>query len=194
MGDPRKQRKKYETSKFPWRTDVLQEELKLLGQFGLRNKRELWRHKTMLSRFRGIARSLLGMSSEERKRQEEQLLGRLTRLGILPKKAALDDVLDLALEDVLERRLQTLVFRKGLAKSMYQARQLITHGHVAIKGGRVSSPSYLVMKDEEAKLAYTPTSLLSKPDHPLRESFAGVAETKPEVAKRLRRKPDEQKR
>ncbi|NIM97902.1 MAG: 30S ribosomal protein S4, partial [candidate division Zixibacteria bacterium] len=78
----------------------------------------------MLSRFRGIARSLLGMSSEERKRQEEQLLGRLTRLGILPKKAALDDVLDLALEGVLERRLQTLVFRKGLAKSMYQARQL----------------------------------------------------------------------
>ncbi|MDH5713837.1 MAG: 30S ribosomal protein S4, partial [Candidatus Bathyarchaeota archaeon] len=96
MGDPKKQRKKYETPKFPWRTDVLQEELKMLGQYGLRNKKELWRHKTMLSRFRGIARSLLGMSSEERKRQEEQLLGRLTRLGILPKKAELDDVLDLA--------------------------------------------------------------------------------------------------
>lgn len=185
MGDPRKQRKKYETSKFPWRTDVLQGELKLLGQFGLRNKRELWRHKTMLSRFRGIARSLLGMSSEERKRQEEQLLGRLTRLGILPKKAALDDVLDLAMEDVLERRLQTLVFRKGLAKSMNQARQLITHGHVAIKSRRVSSPSYLVMKDEEAKIAYAPTSPLSKLDHPLRESFAGAAEMKPEVAREV---------
>jgi small subunit ribosomal protein S4 len=181
VGDPKKQRKKYETAKFPWRIDVLEEELKLLGQYGLRNKRELWRHKTMLSRFRGIARSLLGVSSEERKRQEEQLLGRLTRLGVLPKKAALDDVLDLALEDVLERRLQTLVFRKGLAKSMYQARQLITHGHVAIKGRRVSSPSYLVMKDEEAKIAYAPTSSLSNPDHPLRESFAGAAEMKPEA-------------
>jgi len=181
VGDPKKQRKKYETPNFPWQTDVLQEELKLLGQYGLRNKRELWRHKTMLSRFRGIARSLLGMSSEERKRQEEQLLDRLTCLGILPEKAALDDVLDLALENVLERRFQTLVFRRGLAKSIYQARQFITHGHVAINGRRVSSPSYLVMKKEEEKIAYAPTSPLSNPDHPLRESFAGAAEMKTEA-------------
>jgi len=188
VGDPKKQRKKYETPKFPWRTDVLQEELKMLGQYGLRNKKELWRHKTMLSRFRGIARSLLGMSSEERKRQEEQLLGRLTRLGILPKKAELDDVLDLALEDVLERRLQTLVFRKGMAKSMYQGRQLITHGHVAVKGRRVSSPSYLVMEDEEAKIAYAPASPLSNPDHSLRESLAGAAEMKPETKREVEEK------
>lgn len=193
MGDPRKQRRKYETPKFPWGTDVLQEELKMLGQYGLRNKRELWRHKTTVSRFRGIARSLLGVSSEGRKRQEEQLLGRLTRLGILSEKAELDDVLDLALDAVLERRLQTLVFRKGLAKSMFQARQLITHGHVAIEGRRVSSPSYLVMKDEEAYIGYAPTSPLSDPGHPLRESFASVAETKPKVKEKLRRKPDEPK-
>lgn len=181
MGDPKKQRKKYETPKFPWRIDVLEDELKLLGQYGLRNKKELWRHKTMLSRFREIARSLLGMSSEERKRLEKQLLGRLARLGIIPKKAALNDVLDLALENILERRLQTFVFRTGLAKSMYQARQIITHGHIAIKDRRVSSPSYLVMKDEEAKIVYAPTSPLLNPDHPLRESFAGAAETKPET-------------
>lgn len=185
MGDPKKQRKKYETTKFPWRIDVLQEELKVLGQYGLRNKRELWRHKTLLSRFRGIARSLLGMSSKERRKQEKQLLGRLNRLGILPQKAVLDDVLDLTLENVLERRLQTLVFRKGLAKSVYQARQFITHGHVAIEGRRVSSPSYLVMRDEEAKIAYAPTSPLSTPDHPLRESLGSAVETKPEVAEEV---------
>ncbi len=181
MGDPRKQRKKYETPKFPWRSDVLQEELKLLGQYGLRNKKELWRHKTMLSRFRGIARSLLGMSADERKRREEQLLGRLTRLGILDKKAALDDVLDLTLENLLERRLQTLVFRKGLAKSMYQARQLITHGHVGIRARRVSSPGYLVMGDEEAEITYAPSSPLSNLGHPLRESLAGAAEMMPQM-------------
>jgi len=182
MGDPKKQRKKYETRKFPWQTDVLQEELKLLGQYGLRNKRELWRQKTMLSKFRGIARSLLGMSSEERREQEKQLLGRLSRLGVLPQKAVLDDVLDLTVEDVLERRLQTLVFRKGLAKSVYQARQLITHGHIAIESRRVSSPSYLVMRDEEAKIAYAPTSPFSTPNHPLRESLSAAVEKEPEVA------------
>jgi len=176
MGDPKKQRRKYETPRFPWRTDTLQTELKLLGQYGLRNKRELWRHETMLSKFRGIARSLLGMPETKRRAFEKQLLNRLQRVGFLSEKAVLDEVLDLSLEDILERRLQTLVFRKGLAKSIYQARQLITHGHITIEGKRVSSPSYLVLRDEESKITYTPTSPLSSQKHPLRESISLPAE------------------
>jgi small subunit ribosomal protein S4 len=113
----------------------------------------------------------LGMSVGERRRQEKQLLDRLHRLGILPDEAALDDVLDMTLENILERRLQTLVFHKGLAKSMQQARQLITHGHIAIEGRRVSTPSYLVLKDEEAKITYAPRSPLANPDHPLQSSI-----------------------
>jgi len=151
MGDPRKQRKKYETPRFPWRTDTLQAELRLLGEYGLRNKHELWRHRTTLSKYRGIARSLLGMSTGQREVLEKQLLARLSRLGILPETAVLDNVLDLSLEDIMERRLQTLVLRKSMARSIYQARQLITHGHVAIGNKRVFSPSYLVLKDEETK-------------------------------------------
>jgi len=179
MGDPKKQRRKYDTPRFPWRTDILQSELRLLGQYGLRNKRELWRHKTEMSRFREIARSLSGMPAEQRQRMEKQLLTRLNRLGILPETAVLDDVLDLSLEDMLERRLQTMVFTKGLAKSIYQARQLITHGHIAIDGRRVPSPSYLVLRDEDAKIAYAPTSSLSKPNHPLIEAIRSVKEAKP---------------
>jgi small subunit ribosomal protein S4 len=167
MGDPKKQRKKFDPPRFPWQIDALDAELKLLGQYGLRNKREIWRHKTLLSKYRGIGRSLLGMSTEERKKQEKQLLDRLHRLGILPEEAALDDVLDLTLEDILERRLQTLVFQRGLAQSIQQSRQLITHGHIAIDGKRTSTPSYLVLKDEEAKIAYTPKSPLTNPDHPV---------------------------
>lgn len=181
MGDPKKQRKKFETPRFPWRIDVLETELKLLGQYGLRNKREIWRHKTLLSKHRGIARSLLGMSVEERRKPEKQLLDRLLRLGILPETSVLDDILVLSLEDILERRLQTLVFQKGLAKSIHQARQLITHGHVAIAGRRVSSPSYLVLKEEEAKITYAPTSPLSTPSQPLRKSTAVPAKAKSAV-------------
>jgi len=135
----------------------------------------------MLSKVRGNARSLLGMSAEERIKLEKQLLQRLHRLGILPETAALDDILDLSLEDILERRLQTLVFRRGLSKSIHQARQLITHGHVAIKGKQVSSPSYLVLRDEEAEITYAQTSPLSNPNHPLRESVGVAAETKSEA-------------
>jgi len=178
MGDPKKQRKKHETPRFPWRTDTLQTELRLLGQYGLRNKRELWRHETTLSRFREIARSLLGTPTEQRQKPETQLLHRLSRLGMLPETAVLDDVLDLTIEDMLERRLQTIVFSKGLAQSIHQARQLVTHGHIAIHGQRVPSPSYLVPKNEEAEITYAPTSNLTNPNHPIRQSVQ-AAESKP---------------
>ncbi|MEM2935644.1 MAG: 30S ribosomal protein S4 [Candidatus Bathyarchaeia archaeon] len=190
MGDPKKQRKKYEMPRFPWRTDILQGELQLLGEYGLRNKRELWRHKTMLSRFRGIARSLLGMPPEERSKLENQLLNRLHRIGILPETAELDDVLDLNIESILERRLQTVIFRRGLAKSIHQARQFITHGHVAIGERKVFSPSYLVFKDEEEKINYAPTSPLNNPDHPVRKT-SGFAAEKPQ-AKRITGKEAEE--
>jgi len=168
MGDPKKPKKKYETPRFPWRSDVLESEIRLLGEYGLRNKRELWRCKTMLSKFRGIARSLFGMPSSKRKILEAQLLNKLKRMGILSENAVLDDVLDLTVESILERRLQTLVFKKGLAKTIHQARQLIVHGHIAIDGRKVFSPGYLVPKDEEDKIEYAPTSPLNNPEHPIR--------------------------
>ena len=183
MGDPKKQRKKYETPRFPWRTNILQEELKLLGQYGLRNKHELWRHETMLSSFRGIARSLIGRSAEERKKMEDELVNRLKKIGVLHETAVLDDVLDLTIEDVLEHRLQTIVFRKGLAKTTHQCRQLITHGHVAIGDRRVTSPSYIVTRDEEARISYAPKSPLANANHPLRQAVATSTPTGPNTSK-----------
>jgi small subunit ribosomal protein S4 len=187
MGDPKRQKKKFETPRFPWRTDILQEELKLLGQYGLRNKRELWRHKTMLSKFRGIARYLIGKTPEERRKMEEELLKRLKKLSIIDEKAVLDDVLDLTIEDILERRLQTVVFRKGLAKSTHQARQLITHGHITIGNQRVTVPSYLVTREEEEQITYTPQSSLANPNHPLRQTVAVVTAKEKKTEKEQRR-------
>jgi small subunit ribosomal protein S4 len=181
MGDPRKQRKKYDTPRFPWRTDIMHEELKLLGEYGLRNKHELWRHETMLSTLRGTARSLVGQTSEQRMRMENELLARLKKLGVLDETAVLDDVLDLAVEDILERRFQTIVFRKGLAKTVQQARQLINHGHVTIGNRRVTAPGYIVPKLEEPHIAYASKSSFNNPSHPLRQTItaAPTAETKP---------------
>jgi small subunit ribosomal protein S4 len=180
MGDPKKQRKKYDTPRFRWRKDILQEELKLLGQFGLRNKHELWRHKTMLSKTRGIARSLIGKTPEERVKMENELLTRLKKLGVLDETAVLDNVLDLSIEDLLERRLQTLVFRKGLARTIFQSRQLITHGHVTIGNRRVTVPSYTVSKEEEEKVMYSPQSALTNEKHPLRQALS-IEAKQPEV-------------
>ena len=174
MGDPRKQKKKYEAPRFPWRSDILESELRMLGEYGLRNKRELWHHRAMLSKFRSMARSLLSMSTSDRAELESQLLGRLKHLGILPETAVLDNVLDLDMESILERRLQTIVQRKGLAKTMYQARQMITHGHIAIGDRKVSSPSFLVPSKEENIISYASASLLNNPEHPLRQALETI--------------------
>jgi len=180
MGDPKKQRKKFDTPRFRWRKDILEEELKLIGQYGLRNKHELWRHKTTLSKARGIARSLIGKTPEERTKMENELLARLKKLGILAETSVLDNVLDLSIEDLLERRLQTIVFRKGLARTIFQARQLITHGHITIGNRRVTVPSYNVSKTEEEKIIYSPHSGIVNETHPLRQALSYVAK-EPEI-------------
>ena len=180
MGDPKKQRKKYDTPRFRWRKDILQEELKLIGQYGLRNKHELWRHKTMLSNARGIARSLIGKTPEERTKMENELLTSLKKRGVLDETAVLDNVLDLSIEDLLERRLQTIVFRKGLTRTIFQSRQLITHGHVNIGNRRVTVPSYLVSKEEENQVVYSPQSALANETHPLRQALT-IEAKQPEI-------------
>ncbi|MCL7397497.1 MAG: 30S ribosomal protein S4 [Thaumarchaeota archaeon] len=149
MGDPKRHRKKYETPRHPWRADVLAEELKLVGEYGLRNKRELWRTAATLRKYRAIARSLFVLSGEERKEKEGVLIGKLAKLGVLPSTATLDDVLRLTVRDFLERRLQTVVYKLGLANSIHHARQLIVHGHVFVGDKKVRSPSYHVMAGEE---------------------------------------------
>jgi small subunit ribosomal protein S4 len=111
---------------------------------------------------------------------ENELLTKLKKIGVLQETAALDNVLDLAIEDVLERRLQTLVFRKSLAKTPFQARQLITHGHILIANRRITIPSYIVSREEEAQLSYSTQSTLANPSHPTRLGMTVVTK-QPEI-------------
>jgi small subunit ribosomal protein S4 len=149
MGDPKKPRKKYSTPRMPWRSDVLVGELQLVGTYGLRNKRELWKAKTLLSNTREQARLLLAMPETERKVKEKFLLNKLLNYALIDKNSTIDDVLSLTVEDILERRLQTFIWRKGLAKTPGQARQFLVHGHVSIRNRVVRRPSMFVKAQDE---------------------------------------------
>lgn len=168
MGDPKKQRKKYKTPKHPFQKDRIHNEIILVGKYGLRNKKEIWRASTILRGLRNHARRSLALPDEEQEKARSLLVGKLNRLGILPTDATLDDVLKLNIEDILNRRLQTLVQKQGLSNSIYHARQLITHGHIAIGGRRVTSPGYLVYKEDENSISFASSSPLSNPNHPTR--------------------------
>jgi small subunit ribosomal protein S4 len=106
--------------------------------------------------------------------RRDELVSTLQRYGMIGANAAMDDILSLKVENILERRLQTIVYRKGLARSPKQARQLITHGHIAIEGQRVSIPSYMVSIAEEAGIAYYATSSLANDANGERQRIMNV--------------------
>ena len=150
MGDPKKARKQYSRPRSPWRADQLAQELYLLGTYGLRNKRELWKTETQLSSVRKQARTLLAATQVVREREEKKLLVSLKKKGLIKEEATLDDILSLTVEDMLARRLQSMVFKKGMALSSLHARQLIVHGHVSVGERIITVPGYEVGGAEEA--------------------------------------------
>ena len=154
VGDPKRRRKQFETPRKQWDRALLAKERKLLDNYGIKNKKELRRHETWLRNKRKLARDLLALPLNIRVQREEELRGGLSKIGLVKKGGSLDDVLGLKVEELLEKRLQTLVFRKGLANTIKQARQFITHGHVAISGKKVSSPNYLVPVNEANSIGW----------------------------------------
>jgi len=171
MGDPKTSRRVWQKPKRPLNYDLIMDELKTLGTFGLKTKRELWKTQTELSRVRLQARSLLALRQDERERKEPILMQSLSKIGLVNEDSTLDDVLNLQVTDLLSRRLQTIAQRKLYFKTPYQARQAIVHGHIMIGDGVVTIPSYIVKTEEEAKIHLIPESsfneTLSKPESDL---------------------------
>lgn len=152
MGDPRKSKKTFHRPRRIWTTDQLNSELYIVGSYGLRNKRELWRAQTEVARLRNQSRALLAIPAEVRHEKEAQLLNFLNRQGLVNESASLDDVLNLKIEDLLDRRLQTIVMKKNGSKSPHLARQMVVHRHVSIGDRFVNIPGYLVKRDEEEQI------------------------------------------
>lgn len=149
MGDPRKLRKNYTTPSHPWQKQRIDRENKLAADYGLKNKREVWRAEAIISKYRTLARHVLAKPSAERQAEEQNLLARMNKLGFANETAKIDDILALTAEAVLERRLQTRVWKKGLAATTAQARQFITHGKIAVDGRKTTAPSILVNPSED---------------------------------------------
>ena len=177
MGYPGKNYKQYATPKRRFEKTRREDEKRLIIDYGLRNKREVWKAQSVLRKYRTAARELVALRSagtnpEEYEKKREQLINHLHRYGLVGEDADIGDILALKVEQQLDRRLQTLVLRKGLARSPKQARQFITHGHIAIAGRRVTVPSYRVERAEESEITYYGPSPLTNDVHPERARIA----------------------
>lgn len=152
MGDPRKLRKKFSKPSHPWQKERIEEEKGIIKQYGLRRKYEIWKMDSMLKKFLNRAKTIIGERTLQSEVEKKQLLDRLHLLGLLKKESRVEEILNLKLKDILERRLQTLVCRKQIAKTMMQARQFITHEHIAVGSRKITTPSYLVSINEESQI------------------------------------------
>ncbi|HJM55360.1 MAG TPA: 30S ribosomal protein S4 [Poseidonia sp.] len=180
MGEPKFSRPKFDTPSHPWKAGRIEEEHAIKANHGLKNMREIWKAKSQLRRHRRQAMRLIGTvdtTEGHGKREMEDLLHSLHNKGLIEANASLDDILSLGTEDILNRRLQAQVYYKGLAISMKQARQLVTHGQICIGDQKVTIPSYPVTRDEEGDLRYHTSSGLNNPEHAIRKAIEGRRES-----------------
>ena len=190
MGDPRKQRSKYSKPSHPWQSDRIEEEKKLLKEYGLKNKREIWKAVSLLSKFKDNIKRLSTDHSKQAETERQQILSRIKRYGLLDETGTSEDVLGLTVRDVLNRRLQTIVFKKGLARTVKQARQFIVHEMIVVNGRKVSVPSYIVKVSEQNSIGFYEGSALSNPEHPER---VNLEKKKLEAEKEKLKKEKEEK-
>ena len=178
MGDPKFPSKHYNTPSHPWQKKRIEQEKTLIHQYGLKNKREIWKANTKVRSMRRQARKLTANASEEQAQKEKGLLlTKLNRLGMLEEGSGLEDILRMEPESVLDRRLQTQVYLQGLASTVKQARQLIIHGHISIEGAVNRVPGMLVTKLQEKEIKYSPLSALNSDLHPVRPGNNDVYES-----------------
>ena len=152
MGLVRKQRRKYETPNHPWQAQRIEEERKIIEEYGLTNKKQIWKNASILRNFRKQAREITKLRGEKKDSNSKILIQKLNRLNLVKTGSKLSDILNLQLRDVLERRLQTVVYKKNLSNSIKQARQFILHKKISVNGKIISSPSYLI--NEKDKIEY----------------------------------------
>jgi small subunit ribosomal protein S4 len=143
MGDVRKKKKLYSRPKKPFDKPRIESENKIVQNYGLKNKKEIWKTDAVISTIRRRAKELINGTDEER----NEFFERLNKIGLNVKETS--DVLALTKENLLERRLQTLVFKKGFANTAKQARQFIVHKLIAVDGAIVNTPSTIIPVERE---------------------------------------------
>ena len=155
--------KVFKRPKKPFEKERLDEELNSVGKYGLQNKREYLTFQYTLAKIRKAARDLLTLDKNDKRRvfEGEALLKRMVKLGVLPEdQSTLDYVLGLKTEKLLERRLQTVVFKRHMANSVHHARVLIRQRHIAVGKQLVNIPSFLVRVNSEPHVQHSVTSCI----------------------------------
>jgi small subunit ribosomal protein S4 len=189
MGDTKKIRKKYSTPMHPWQKSRIEEERPLIQQYGLVNKREIYKMRSKLTDYKDRVKSFSAKKTAQTEIEGQQLHHKLVRLGLLKQEDPLSNALALTLSNVMDRRLQTILVKLGYARTAAQARQMITHGHVMVAGKKITTPSHLTTTVEEGTIGFVERSPFINEDHPERKPPEKAP--KPVAKKKMEEKEEE---
>jgi small subunit ribosomal protein S4 len=179
MGSIKKIRKKYSKPAHPWRSVRIEEENQICKDYGIPKKTEVWKTIAKLESYKNQIKKLSSITNEQSNKEMVNLIAKLKAYSLIQNDTS-DEILGITLKNLLDRRLQTIVFKKNYAKGMKQARQLIIHRHILVNNKIISSPSYLVKLSEEANVEISPKSPFYDTAHPERTK---------EASKRTEKKP-----
>jgi small subunit ribosomal protein S4 len=189
MGDTKKFVNKYSTPSHPWRLDRIEPERALRREYGLKNSRELWKVASKLKNMKDQIKGFATMAPAQGALEREQLAARLKKYGMMPEDNDMQAVLGYNTKILLDRRLQTVLVRKGLCGTMRQARQFIVHRHILVGDKCITAPGYLVPITEESQITFKANSSLADEQHPERLSKEDAAKKRAEE-KEAKRKLD----
>jgi small subunit ribosomal protein S4 len=183
MGDPRKVRKSYSAPVHPWQKERIDAEKVLMKKYGLKNKKEMWKMASKVKRYIARYKMTNNATGPQSEKEKQDLLQHLVHVGIIKEGATGETILGLGVEEILERRLQTILFKKNMAHSMQQARQFIVHRHITVAGKIITSPSFIVPLKQEHEIEFAVRSPLMDANHPERvvEKTEEVPKTTEEV-------------
>ena len=174
MGGLVKHRKKYVSHKKRWDKKTIVDEAVLVNDYALKNKTEIRKVEMEISKIKKIAKSLNRTIESKEGDVAKNFVEKLKVNGYLNVDAtSLDEVLEIKLRNILERRLSNIVYKNKLARTPIQARQFVVHRHVTVNGKLVDSPSFMVPLNLEATVSFIGNSTLADENHPERKLASG---------------------
>ncbi len=179
MGDIKRKQKLFSRPKKLYDRTRMDEENVLVKRYGLKNKREIWKAKTAVSKLRRRAKGLIGKDIAE----QQGFFDKLSKNGFIIQD--ISDVLALTEENLFERRLQTILFKKGMANTVKQARQLIVHKNVLVDGNVVNIPSFVVTRELENKITLKERKIISKKDEEEIKESDETVETNEDIKEKI---------
>ena len=169
MGLPIRHKTKAVSHKKKWDKNTIVEEAVFVTDYALKNKKEIRKAEALLSKLKTIAKDFNKTTETKASAGAAQFVNKIKAQGYLNVEAtSLDEVLDVTLRELFERRLSTVVYKAGLARTPGQARQFVVHGHVTVNGEIVTAPSYPTTVKDAETVAFIGSSTLADEAHPER--------------------------